>query len=216
MLHPEGCYASMNDEIPETYRIEAYGNYDRAKELCRVDFVMPDYMPSSTYSLDLVIMRDEARNSRQVYFTGDVSRGVQHEEAQRIDLVTTNPDTEPPRLAINRIEIDAVPTKPEAPNGETVVTIRFRIRDDISGYTHGSLNLRDPQGVEHSQHFRASDGFELFARDDPTQWRWHTFTHILPPGSAPGIWGLADTTIYDRARNFRQYDFTEIIHFQVE
>ena len=216
MLHPEGCYASMNDDIPETYRIEEYGNYDRAKELCRVDFVMPDYMPSSTYSLDLIIMRDEARNSRQVYFTGDVSRGEQHEEARRIDLVTTNPDTEPPRLAINRIEIDAVPTKPEAPNGETVVTIRFRIRDDISGYTHGSLNLRDPQGVEHFQHFRASDGFELFARDDPTRWKWHTFTHILPPGSAPGIWGLADMTIYDRALNFRQYDFTEIIHFQVD
>ena len=216
MQHPQGCYASMNDEISETYRIEEYGNYDRARGLCRVDFVMPDYMPSSTYSLDLIIMRDEARNRREVYFTGDFSRGEQHEEAQRIALVTANPDAEPPRVALDRLELDAEPTNPEAPNGETVVTVRARVRDDVSGFTHAALNFRDPQGIERFQWVYADDGYDLFARDDPTRWQWHTFTHILPPGSAPGIWGLADMTVYDRAGYFRGYDFTEIIHFQVE
>ena len=216
MLHPGGCYASMNDEISDTYRIEEYGNHNSLDRLCIVDFVMPDYMPSSVYSLVYVAMWDVARNEQDVYFTGDFSHGEQNEEAQRIELVTVNPDTEPPEVAINRIEIDAEPVNPKAPNGETVVTIRFRIRDDISGYTHGSLNLRDPQGVEHFAYFYAEDRDWLFARHDPTRWKLHTFTHILPPGSAPGTWGLADMTIYDRARNFRQYDFTEIIHFEVE
>ena len=211
-----GCYASMNDEIPETYRFEEYGNYDEAGGRCRVDFLMPDYMPSSMYSLDFILMRDAAENFGWTRFTGDFSRGEHHEAPQRIELVTANPDTEPPEVAINEIDIDAEPTNFERPNGETVVTIRFLVRDNISGYTHTALNLRDPQGVEHFAYAYADDRSALFPSDDPTRWKRHTFVHILPPGSAPGIWGLAEMTVYDRAENFRQYDFTEIIHFEVE
>ena len=211
-----GCYASMNDEVPETYRFEEHGNFDAADGRCRVDFLMPDYMPSSMYSLDYIVMQDAAKNVGRVYFTGDVSGGEQHEEPQRIELVTANPDTEPPEVAINEIDIDAEPTNSELPNGETVVTIRFRVRDNISGYTHAALNLRDPQGIEHFAHAYADDRSVLFPSDDPTHWKRHTFVHILPPGSAPGTWGLADMTVYDRAENFRQYDFTEIIAFEVE
>ena len=211
-----GCYASMNDEIPDTYRFEEYGNYDAAGGRCTVNFLMPDYMPSSTYSLDYIFMRDSAENVGREYFTGDFSRGKQNEEPQRIVLVTANPDTEPAEVAINDIEIDAEPTNSELPNGETVVTIRFRVRDNISGYMHAALNLRDPQGIEHFAYALADDRSVLFPSDDPTRWKWHTFVHILPPGSAPGTWGLADMTVYDRAENFRQYDFTEIIHFEVE
>ena len=50
----------------------------------------------------------------------------------------------------------------------------------------------------------------------PYQWTTHTWAVILPPGSAPGAWGLAELTVWDRAGNFRLYDFTEIIHFVVE
>jgi len=34
-------------------------------------------------------------------------------------------------------------------------------------------------------------------------------------GSIPGIWGLSEMTIFDRAGNFNMYDFTEIVHFDV-
>ena len=216
MLHPSGCFASLKDEIPHTYNVERYGDYDSAEGRCRVDFIMPDYMPSSMYSLVRIFMRDAAENVERVYFTGDFSGGEQHEEAQRIEVVTTNPDTEAPRLSINRIEIEARPTNPEAPNGETTVTIRYWIRDDISGYKEASLNLRDPQGIEHFAYAFADDRDEIFPRNDPARWKRHTYVHVLPPGSAPGIWGLADMTVRDRAGNFREYDFTEIIHFQVE
>ena len=197
------------------YRFEEYGNYDVAGGRCRVDFLMPDYMPSSTYSLDFISMRDVAENVGQAYFMGDISRGEQHEEPQRIELITANPDTEPPQMAVNDIEIDAEPTNSELPNGETMVTIRFRIRDNISGYTHAALNLRNPQGIEHLAYAYADDASVLFPSDDPTRWKRHTFVHVLPPGSAPGTWGLADMTVHDRAGNFRQYDFTEIVHFDV-
>ena len=61
-----------------------------------------------------------------------------------------------------------------------------------------------------------NERFELFPSGDPSQWTTYTWTVILPPGSAPGTWGLANMTVYDRAENIRQYDFTEIIHFEVE
>ena len=138
------------------------------------------------------------------------------EAPRRVRLVTANPDIEAPALALNRIELAAEPTNPDAPNGETIVTVRFQIKDNISGYKEAALNLRDPQGIEHFQWTLADDRDELYPEGDPTVWKWHTATIILPPGSAPGTWGLADMTIYDRAENFRGYDFTEIIHFEVE
>ena len=42
MLHPWGCYASLNDEVPSTYRFEKYGDFNPADERCQVDVVMPD------------------------------------------------------------------------------------------------------------------------------------------------------------------------------
>ena len=60
-----------------------------------------------------------------------------------------SPDTTPPVLDVNRITIEAEPTNPAAPNGETQVDITFRVKDNISGYSSTDMFLRDPQGVEH-------------------------------------------------------------------
>ncbi len=43
----------------------------------------------------------------------------------------------------------AEPTYPEAPNGATLVTIRFRVRDNASGYRIAALQLRAPQEIKH-------------------------------------------------------------------
>ena len=96
------------------------------------------------------------------------------------------------------------------------MTLTFRIRDNIAGFTHGYLNLRDPQGIEHGFWVYTNNRSDLFPTGDPSQWTTHTWTVILPPGSAPGTWGLSDMTVYDRAENIKRYDFTEIIHFDVE
>jgi len=39
---------------------------------------------------------------------------------------------------------------------------------------------------------------------------------LLPVGSAPGTWGLSSISVKDKAGNQRQYDFVEIVHFDVE
>ncbi|MCY3742676.1 MAG: T9SS type A sorting domain-containing protein [Candidatus Poribacteria bacterium] len=39
---------------------------------------------------------------------------------------------------------------------------------------------------------------------------------ILPVGSPPGIWGIAEIGIRDRAGNLNTYDFTENVRFEVD
>ena len=165
-------------------------------------------------------MIDEALNEQGVYFT-DPGHGLRQEESivdeapPQVALATDNPDLESPELDINDIDISAEPTYPEAPNGETLVTVSFRVRDNLSGYRIAALMLRDPQGIEH-HYWAYNDGtWSWFPSADPSQWTLYTRSVVLPPGSAPGTWGLAEMTVQDRAGNFKRYDFTEIVHFDV-
>ena len=216
------CYASLNDEIPSTYSVQKYGSYNENIQHCEVDFIMPHYYGSSVYSMNYIKMKDAALNVQGVYFTRPPGHALREEDMaidelpQEIELTTNNPDIELPELELNDIDIVAEPTNLEAPNGETLVTITYKVRDNISGYKHALLYLRDPQGIEHYYWAQYEGSWSLFHRGDPTQWRTYTRRIILPAGSAPGTWGLSEMTIYDRAGNFNSYDFTELIHFDVE
>ena len=157
----KGVLAQANDGIPETYsrRSEAWGDFDSQTGEASVDLVIPDYFPSGLYALNYIIMEDIALNTRGVNFTyldeaitlnsGGVSYTDLDEAPQTIEIQTATPDITPPELDLNRITIQAAPTRPEDPNGETRVDIAFRVRDNISGYESTDLFLRDPQGVSH-------------------------------------------------------------------
>ena len=215
------CNASINDELLETYRFTEYGNYDSQSGRCEVLFLMPHYMPSSVYTLAYILMIDRALNRSGTYFRHP-GHGLREEDTfvdedgPQVELITNNPDTQAPEVDLNAIEISAEPTNPNAPNGETLVTLTFRIRDNIAGFTLAYLNLRDPQGIEHGFWVDDPNRGNLFPTGDPSQWTTYAWAVILPEGSAPGTWGLANMTVWDRAENFKQYDFTEIIHFDVE
>ena len=215
------CFAALNDQLLETYSFEQHGDYSSQSGRCEVLFLMPHYMPSSVYTMSYIKMTDLALNQTGVYF-GDPGTTLRQEDtvvdeaAAQVELITSNPDTQAPEVDLNAIQVSAEPTNPDAPNGETRVTLTFRIRDNIAGFIQAYLKLRDPQGIEHGFWVQDPNRFDLFPSGDPSQWTTYTWTVILPPGSAPGTWGLANMTVYDRAENIRQYDFTEIIHFEVE
>ena len=229
-----GCLAALNDELPSTYSFRGSSRgYDSERRVCWVDFVMPPYMPSSVYTLDFIVMRDRALNYLRVYFehareyerlvgTGPIAPRIVDEPAPRIELTTDTPDTTPPELELNNIQISAQPTNPEAPNGETLVTLTYRTRDDISGFQQGEIYLRDPQGIDHRFWFDATvragrrTSSRWFPDSDPMQWAANTWSVLLPPGSAAGKWGLAEMILRDRAGNQKKYDFTEIVHFEVQ
>ena len=203
--------ASINDTFADTYSKFAQGYYDPNTSIASVSFKFPDYMPSGVYSLNHITMRDTALNSSSYYFTDSDS----DEMPQTIKIHTTNPDLEPPELDLNRITIHADPTNPEEPNGETIVDIKFYARDNISGYTLGSMLLRDPHGVTHHYYHYPVDRGKLYFQGDPTIFKEYQRKIVLPVGSIPGTWGLAEMTLKDKAGNRLNADFTEIVRFVV-
>ena len=207
--------AALNDNLREThsiYRQYQYGDYNSESDRAVVKFEFPEYMPSGTYHLNHIRMSDTALNESSVYFTDDTT----DEPPKTIEIKTETPDLEPPVLDVNRITIKAEPTIPEAPNGETIVNISFRIKDNISGYEISSMNLRDPQGVMH-HFYHYPDGYGgLYFTGNPALFKEYHQRIVLPVDSAPGIWGLAEMTVFDKAGNTLRADFTEIVRFEVE
>ena len=213
-----GVYAQMNDETRETYsRRESWGEYNAATQTATVGLVIPDYFQSGTYTVSTITMQDVAGNGTAIYFTnwfGEQHNSGLDEPPVSIFIETPTPDVTPPELDINNITIIAEPTNPEAPNGETNVDITFRVRDDISGYLSSVFLLRDPQGITHRS-VHGVDGYKVYFRGDPTVYHTYTTRTVLPAGSTPGIWGLAEMTVMDKAQNARRFDFTEIVRFEV-
>ena len=204
------------------FGIKSREHFDPQDNLCRARKIIPNYMPSSVYTVVYIWMKDRAGNNAGVYF-GDPNHGLRQndsiidETAVQIEVVTDNPDIAAPELDLNKINIRAMPTHPENPNGETLVTLEFSVRDNISGVQIGWLRLRDPQGTSH--HFYIYSNFArhlLFAEEDPSLWSRHTWTVVLPVGSPPGTWGVAEMSFEDRAGNVSRYDFTETVHFELQ
>jgi len=211
-----GVYAELYDANAETYsrRLTDWGEYKQVVGdiwEATTKLEIPDYFPNSTYKITRIVMKDLAQNRRRVYFT----EGGDDELPASIEIQTTNPDTQPPVLDLNRITINAEPTNPEAPNGETRVDISFRIKDNISGHRITYMSLRNPQGVMFDFDYYDPDFYEIYFSRDPTVYETYHKTIILPVGSAPGIWGLAGMTIRDKAHNILRTDFTEIVRFEV-
>ena len=230
------CAGYLVVEIPGTstrryrrdgysYRMGASYQSDPQESFCRAWRIVPHYMPSGVYTVVYIDMRDRAGNRSGIYF-GDPNHGLRQEQSiidevgPQIEMVTENPDNEPPELDLNNISIEAQPTQPDDPNGETLVTLKYRVRDNISGVTNAYIRLRDPQGIGHRFYMYPQVGYlhgsTWFPSRDPSLWSDETWTVLLPAGSAPGIWGVAEIAVWDRADNFKHYDFTEIIHFDVE
>ena len=55
----------------------------------------------------------------------------------------------------------------------------------------------------------------IYFQGDPRVWETHEKTIILPVGSIPGIWGLVQINMEDKAQNPLHVDFTETIRFEV-
>ena len=206
----DGCDAYIIASLANRYSKAGHG--PAADDSCTADILMPNYMPSATYSTVRVAMIDVAGNWGEAIFTGDDAT----EPPTTVELVTTNPDLEPPEIDINRIRVDAEPTNSAAPNGETRVTVRVRFRDNISGLNLAGMYLRDPQGGTHHYYIYPEDGSSLYPQGDPTEWQAIERVVVLPEGSLPGTWGIAEIWVRDRARNRQQYNFVEIVHFEVE
>ena len=223
----QGCYGRVNDEVLSTYSLEQYSpqTYGAADAYtpsqCYLKYFIPYYMPSGSYSISYAKIFDLPGNSGEVYFqppSGSVNAGWENPDdvSPSVTIETTNPDVIAPELDLNDIGVSAVPTNPSAPNGETIVTFRFKVKDNISGYQIGSFLLRDPQGSTFQYYHYPPRRSDIFPTSEDLDWKEYEATVVLPPGSAPGTWGVAEMTLRDRAQNFKTYNFTEIVSFVVD
>ena len=209
----------MNDQDSETYSRYAdgglryrNGSYDQETGLAKIVLKFPHYMQKGLYQVNYINLSDLGNNSVDIYFT----EGKLDEKPAFIYIDTKTPDRKPPELAVNRIKVVANPTNPDNPNGETIVDIDFYVRDNISGYEIGGVNIRDPLGnIQHRWHYPDGRG-RMYADYDTTKYRKYTKRILLPVGSHPGIWGITNIHVADKAGNERAYDFTEIVRFEVD
>ena len=202
------CQAIINlDGVAIGSRHE-YGYH--TDEMCHVEFPMPHYMRGGTYSLRYIGMKDAAGNYNDVSFLDDGPETV-----RTVHLVTDNPDTQAPELDVNRIFVNANPTNPDDPNGETLVEITFYVREDNAGLYDISFILRDPLGGIHDKHHEVPNRNDLYSRHPRNEWIEFTTIWHLPVGSPPGIWGIQEILVPDKAGNTNSYKFDEIVHVEV-
>ena len=79
------------------------------------------------------------------------------------------------------------------------------------------MYLRDPHGtVKEHRHYVPSPNYSsVYYSGDPTEYQTYIKTVVLPVGSIPGTWGLAQMLVRDKGQNKIRLDFTEIIRFEV-
>ena len=205
----KNCFTRIVHKDPKSYSMDSWGIFDTTKKRCNVDFILTEYNLAGNYVVRYLMMGDKAGNTGQADFT-------KLAENHTILISTKDPDTKVPYLDINNIEISALPTNPQAPNGETQVQIVYLASDDKSGLGLVSYSLRDPQGIDHFEYHYHENFYSLFFVGNPNELQPYEINLLLPEGSPPGTWGLSHMTLVDKANNQKTYEFTEIIHFEVE
>lgn len=190
---------------------DCYGGYNPETGKAEIIYKIPEFYPCANYFVTFLSTIDLGGTEHTVHF----SESELHEPVKRIAITTPNPDYKAPEIDLNRIIVYAEPTHPDNPDGETLVTINFYARDNISGFGPMMYHFRDPQGLIHGNYWfyhRNSSG--IYFDGDPTVWEHYKLTHLLPQGSAPGIWGLANVTVADKAGNEQTYNFVETLIFE--
>jgi hypothetical protein len=200
--------------------LEAWGEVDATTSLATVEFVLTEFRRTGTYGIPFVAMYDVAGNIGGQEF----SESPLHQPLVTLPIATTNPDFTAPEIVQNddpgaglhRIQVSAVPTHPEAPNGETLVTIRYQARDDKAGLGSVYFELVDPQGLVHADYHYHPNFYSRFFVGDPTAWTEYELVVVLPVGSPPGIWGLSNLYVADKVDNTRAYRFAETVAFRLD
>ncbi len=191
--------------------IAALGYYDAKTKTARVEFDMTEFYASGQYQVPYIAIKDAAGNRTWQYF----SDSPKDEPATSLTVLTGNPDYQAPNLDVNKISIDATPTNPQAPNGETRVRIVFYAKDNKAGIRNLYYTLLDPQGISHNFYYAHASWKTRFFQGNPDVWTRYEVTEVLPIGSAPGKWGLAQMELLDQAHNSKAHNFLEVLHFEI-
>lgn len=214
---------------------------------CSVRIRVTQFFPSGSYFISQARWKDSAGNTDDTRFVQD---HLDYEDPVYATLATTSEDVKGPVMLIDPcatddedeqcIRVTAVPSNPESPDGQTIVTISYWGYDqgpveNASGLKVVTFTLRNPQGQEFTYYHTDSNNevvgkspsrdryfscpeltsANLGSCDATTPVRYET-QFILPKGSAPGIWGIPLVELEDKANNYASFSFEEILRFESE
>lgn len=210
----------------------ATNGYEEVKHH-EMELPVPHYFPTGHYTVNFSGADDIAGNSALIYFTGDPNYSnadgvhIFAEDRDSVYMETAYPDLLAPEVDLNSFSIEATPSNPDAPNGETLVEFTLAIQDTsefdafASGVKDLTYTLRNPIGEEF--HFNAWEEFgganfyyAVYPPEGANDWSTVHLTTLLPAGSAPGTWGVSAIAIRDRALNVKRYSFVEYVQFVLD
>ena len=220
------CLTRTKSDDYRDYSKDKYGPFEKnvSGEIdgqCQTSVYTTEYYRTGSYEVASLSMRDRALNPGSATFADNHSS---YESSPKvfIDNSNANPDTKGPEANIQAcssgdercIHVEANPANADSPDGETNVKLTFWARDDKSGLEDADYILRDPQGKQHNFSVHHNNTHTLFFNGKPSQWKKYVGETTLPKGSAPGIWGVSELVLHDKAGNRTAYDFTETIVFE--
>ena len=221
-------------QIQDKVVIDSLRGYDNGYQSDKhFEMYLPifDFFPSGYYAFSMTNTQDYANNYTNLFFVKDTadfkdkpSEGLMKTVRDSIYIKTPYPDYIAPEIDPNKITIEASPTNPQSPDGETRVDIRLFARDlsDYEGYESGVkfiyYVLRDPNGKEYTySSWNDNYLFDIYTGipANNNNWQLVNLDIVLPKGSAPGKWGLSSIRTIDLAGNRRDYSFIEYVRFDV-
>ena len=207
-------YASLISlDHKDRYKIEKYGSFNKSNNMGQVKFNLTEYFPPGRYGVSYLMMEDRALNFGEQYFSDD----PKHESIKFVRINPSNADYIKPVLDLKNISVQSTAQNPDAPDGQTLVKIHFRAKDDKSGLGLVYYKLRDPLGQVYQDYFiHKNTHTTFFEGEDPNVYQNYTIKKILPKGSPPGTWGVLEIILHDKANNIKTYNFAQLMHFKVK
>lgn len=102
--------------------MDEYGSFDNETGEGTITFLFTEFTQSGEYSINYLALIDFGENWSHNNFYSD---GAGAGKNVTFNYYSEHSDYEPPEINLNNIIVNAYPTHPEAPNGETLVTIDF-------------------------------------------------------------------------------------------
>ena len=231
-------FPTMDPDYGHRYSMDIQSNqfpsngYEEIKHHS-MELPVPYYFPTGHYTVNFAAADDIAGNSSLLYFTGDPNYSnadgvhIFAEDRDSVYMETDYPDLLPPVVDLNSFEVQATPSNPDAPNGETLVEFTLAVQDtsEFDGFTSGvqhiTYTLRNPIGEEfHHDAWEELGGanfyYQVYPPDGANEWQTLTLSTFLPAGSVPGMWGISAIAIRDRAKNIKRYSFIEYVQFVLD
>jgi hypothetical protein len=174
------------------------------------------HIPSGDYGLSTLTLDSEEQSQGVSFVKTDSLETGPYERMPIVTISNDEEDVTKPMVDLNSIKVEASPSNPADPNGETAIVLTIRSKDDLSGIASISFCLRDPLDRVSCRGAYVPSAFSSVLPGGTTEWSDITAWTQLWAGSVGGIWGLDFIYIRDKAGNSERYELSEIVKIPVK